>query len=95
MLRILYSPRAENDLEDIWLFTARRWSADQAETYTSELIDTVGQLASGKRSGRPVSVKEGMLKCLSGRHVIFFRKTDDELVVVRILHQSMDVERHL
>ena len=95
MTRILYSPLAEADLEDIWLFTAQRWSAEQAVTYTTELIGAVEQLARGDRRGRPVSIAEGMLKSLSGRHVIYFRKTEDSLVVVRVLHQSMDVERHL
>jgi toxin ParE1/3/4 len=27
------TPRAERDLEDIWRYTTKRWSADQAETY--------------------------------------------------------------
>lgn len=95
MTRILYSPLAEADLEDIWLYTAQRWSTEQAVTYTTEMIGAVEQLARGARTGRPVSIAEGMLKSLSGRHVIYFRRTEDDLVVVRILHQSMDVERHL
>jgi toxin ParE1/3/4 len=95
MTRILYSPLAEADLEDIWLFTAERWSTEQAVAYTTDLINAVDQLARGDRTGRPVSIAEGMEKYLSGRHVIFFRRSEDDLVVVRILHQSMDVERHL
>ncbi|MFV1527831.1 MULTISPECIES: type II toxin-antitoxin system RelE/ParE family toxin [unclassified Phaeobacter] len=95
MTRILYSPLAEADLEDIWLFTAQRWSTEQAVAYTTDLINAVNQLARGDRTGRPVSIAEGMQKCLSGSHVIFFRRTEGSLVVVRVLHQSMDVERHL
>lgn len=41
MTRILYSPLAEADLEDIWLYTAQRWSTEQAVTYTTELIGAV------------------------------------------------------
>lgn len=95
MTQVLYSPLAEADLEDIWLFTAQRWSTEQAVAYTTDLINAVDQLARGDRTGRPVSIAEGMQKYLSGRHVIFFRRSEDDLVVVRILHQSMDVERHL
>lgn len=95
MLRILYTPLAEKDLEDIWLFTAARWSADQAETYTTELVTAVERMARGSTSGRPTVLRHGMLKQRCGRHVIYFRKSGAELVVVRILHQSMDVERHL
>ena len=95
MKQVLYSPLAEADLEDIWLYTAQRWSTEQAVAYTTDLINAVDQLARGDRTGRPVSIAEGMQKCLSGRHVIFFRRSEDDLVVVRILHQSMDVELHL
>ena len=95
MTRILYSPLAEADLEDIWLFTAQRWSTEQAVAYTTDLINAVHQLARGDRTVRPVSIVEEMQKYLSGRHVIFFRRSKGDLVVVRILHQSMDVERHL
>ncbi|MDI3338838.1 type II toxin-antitoxin system RelE/ParE family toxin [Defluviimonas aestuarii] len=58
-------------------------------------MHAVDQLARGDRTGRPVSIAEGMQKYLSGHHVIFFRRIEGNLVVVRILHQSMDVERHL
>ena len=95
MTRILYSPLAEADFEDIWLFTAQRWSTEQAVACTTGLINAVHQLARVDRTGRPVSIAEGMQKYLSGRHVIYFRRTEEDLVVVRILHQSMDVERHL
>lgn len=95
MPRILYTPLAETDLEDIWMYTAERWSVDQAEAYTSDLIAVVEDLARGVREGRPVLVRDGAKKHLSGRHVIFFRETASDLIVLRILHQSMDVERRL
>ena len=43
-----------------------------------------------------VTVRDGYHKAIVGMHMVYFRRTNDTtIVVVRILHQSMDVERHL
>lgn len=93
--RYVLSPLAEADLEEIWVYTAQQWSAAQAEAYTNEIIDTFEDIAADRRVGRPVSVRNGYLKTLVGRHVIFFRNDGGTKTIIRILHQSMDVERHI
>ena len=35
------SPLAEQDLEDIWLYTLREWSADQADRYYHSIISAM------------------------------------------------------
>ena len=89
------SPMAEADLEDIWAYTAETWSAEQAEIYTNDIINVFEELAGGQKKGRPVEVREGYLKALVGRHAIYFQIRSDVIAIIRILHQSMDVERHL
>jgi toxin ParE1/3/4 len=94
-LQYVLSPMAEEDLEDIWTYTAREWSVDQAETYTNDIINMFEDIAAGTRDGRPVLVRAGYLKRLVGRHAIYFQARGGVIVIIRILHQSMDVERHL
>lgn len=94
-LQYVLSPMAEEDLEDIWTYTAREWSVDQAETYTNDIINMFEDIAAGKRDGRPVLVQTGYLKALVGRHAIYFQLRGEVIAPIRILHQSMDVERHL
>ncbi len=89
------SPLAESDLEDIWLCTFEQWSVKQADGYYNDIIAVIEQLASGKIKGRYAEIRRGYLKYLAGRHLIFFRHLDEEIEVIRILHQSMDFERHL
>lgn len=93
--KYVLSPMAEADLEDIWIYTAREWSVDQAETYTNDIINMFEDIAAGRRYGRPVSVRAGYLKMLVGRHAIYFQAPGEVIAIIRILHQSMDVERHL
>ncbi len=91
----LLSPRAESDLEEIWLYTFRNWSPEQADTYHNAIVDAFEGLAAGKITGRPVDVREGYFKYPVGAHLVFYRFSESGLVVVRVLHQRMDVGRHL
>lgn len=59
-LQYVLSPMAEGDLEDIWTYTAREWTVEQAETYTNDIINIFEDLAAEKRDGRPVLVRAGI-----------------------------------
>lgn len=88
------SPLAEADLEEIWLYTASRWSMEQADAYHRNFVEAFKGLAAGIKQGRP-SVLPDFQKYLCGSHVIYFLRHTDRLDVIRILHQRQDVERHL
>ena len=89
------SPRAESDLEEIWRFTLRTWSLEQADRYHNAIVDAFEDLAADRRSGRPVDIRDGYFNYPVGAHVVFYRFLESGLVVVRVLHRRMDVERHL
>lgn len=92
----ILSPLAENDLEDIWVYTFQNWSLDQAEKYHVELITAIEALASGSKLGRETNgIRAGYLKYAVGQHFLFYRLTGDYLDVIRILHKQMDVSVHL
>lgn len=88
------SPLAEADLEEIWLYTAKHWSMEQADTYHLNFVETFEGLAAGLKQGRP-SVLPDFQKYLCGSHAIYFLMYADRLDVIRILHQRQDVEQHL
>lgn len=95
MSRIAFTPAAAADLSDIWDHTAETWGLAQAERYTDDIRDLCIELAEGRRTGRRVEVRAGYLKYPVGRHVLFFRVNEAGIEVIRILHQRMDVARHL
>ncbi len=96
MNRLALAPAAQADLDGIWDYTARHWGADQAELYLTAIRDACLDLAKGVRPSRPVDIRSGYRKLAVGSHVLFFRIADDGgIVVVRILHRAMDVERNL
>lgn len=89
------TPRAVADLEEIWLYTSKNWSLEQADSYHNAIVDALDGLVAGKKAGRPVDIRDGYFKYLVGSHLVFYRLVDSDLVVVRVLHQRMDVGRHL
>lgn len=91
----LLSPRAESDLEEIWFYTFKSWSLEQADSYHNDIVTAFVELAAGRKAGRLVDIREGYFKYPVGAHLIFYRFTETCLVVIRVLHQRMDVGRHL
>ena len=90
------SPAAQADLEDIWDYTVRRWGETQAEDYTRNIQAACEALSEGTMISRSAEeIRAGYRKVTVGSHVMFFRMQSDVVEIIRILHQSMDVERHL
>jgi len=89
------SPLAESDMEGVWTYSATQWSSVQAEAYTRELLIAFHDLAAGRRVGTPITARRNYLRLLVGSHAIFYQMTDTSVDIIRVLHQSMDVRRHL
>jgi len=88
---------AVNDLSNIWNYTFDTWSEKQADRYYSELLLECKRIAEDQLLGRNY---EEITKSLFGRktkkHIIFYRVISSDVVeVTRILHQRMDLKKHL
>ena len=95
MTRVAFSEAAIADLRDIWLYSAETWGVSQADRYTDEIEATCRDLAVGRKAGRKVAERPGYVRFPIARHLILFKERDGGIVVMRILHQRMDIERHL
>ena len=85
---------AQADLKSIAKFTQERWGVRQRNTYLKEIDQVFHALAKNPVMGRACDeVREGYRKFPHGSHVIYYKKVDsDVLLVVRILHMTMDVD---
>ena len=81
------------DLEQIWLYTFKQWSAEQADRYYNLILDEIVHLSHDFESGRKMDhIKVGYRVAKVKSHLIFCRKGNDQIVeIVRILHEMMDV----
>lgn len=97
MLKFYLSNKAVEDLNDIWDYTVKTWSENQAEIYYSLLMDSCKELANKPSQGKSYDVVEkNVLGFKTGEHIIFYQIVSlKEIEVVRILHGMMDMKNHL
>ena len=97
MLKLYLSNKAVEDLNDIWDYTVKTWSENQAEIYYSLLMDSCQELANKPSQGKSYDVVEkNVLGFKTGEHIIFYQIVSlKEIEVVRILHGMMDMKNHL
>ena len=94
---IRLTPRARADLDAIWSFTRQRWSTHNADAHVRTIARAFDDIASDAASGlRADNIRTGYFRLLVGAHVLFYREAGPGVIeIVRILHQRMDVSRHL
>jgi len=82
---------------EIGRFTARKWGERQRDNYLKQLDDAFTLLARQPEIGKVADdIKHGYKKFSQSSHMIFYRVgTSSKIVVIRILHSSMDAERHI
>jgi toxin ParE1/3/4 len=92
---VRYTKRAEMDLHAIGAYTIDRWGVEQCKRYLDEL-EACCQRLLDPTLGSVHHPRPQYLRIEQGRHVVFFRRTDDgDVVVLRILHDRMLPELHL
>lgn len=93
----LLTAAARKDLIDIGHFTNEEWGKRQRDKYLKQLDDAFKLLSRQPEVGRDAKdIKPGYKKFSQGSHIVFYRAgTESKIVVIRILHNSMDMEQHL
>ena len=96
MRSVKYARRASADLEDITDYTAQTWGAEKAKKYTKDIRAKMEEIVEGEASIEPMDVgRAGMFKARVNRHLIIFEQTDKHILIIRILHDAMDIPRHI
>ncbi len=93
MRKLHLSPAAAEDLENILQFTMETWGENQFEQYLAafqQVFDNICQDPSCALSKERGELFTDCRSIRSGRHIVFFRLKNDNIEVVRILHDKMD-----
>ena len=89
--------KAKNDLKEIARYTQKEWGIKQRDAYLKLLDYAFFSLSLNSEKGISCDqIRVGYRKFFVGSHIIFYREVaHSEIEIVRILHQSMDVDNHL
>ncbi len=98
MAKLYYTNKAISDLSSIWEYTVENWSELQADKYYSKIVSACNSLLDSSlvlpKNYDKVSPELYGVK--SGHHIVFYKKqVNDDVLIVRILHERMDLKRHL
>lgn len=90
------TPAALDDLRDIARYTQNNWGKKKRSIYLTALNNRFIWLAQNPTLGLSRDdIKSGYLSYPEGKHIIFYRKCNNWIDVLGILHQSMDFRLHL
>jgi toxin ParE1/3/4 len=96
MLPLALARAAQTDLAEIARYTEAQWGAEQKQRYLSALAARCILPANTPASVVARNdIKTGYRSLSVGRHVIFYRTTNDRLEIIRVLRERMDLHRHL
>ena len=95
-LRVFLSPEAQDDYADAQSYTLQTYGAAQWEKYESRIAEVLDLLSEHPHlgSGRDELPAHYRVFPVEQHRIIFF-VTADAVNVVRILHRSRDILRHI
>ena len=84
---------ARSDLKNIGAYTQKIWGSNQRRTYLKGLDSSFDFLSENPLSGSLCNyICEGLRKHRFESHIVFYEAIGDGILIVRILHKSMDIE---
>ncbi|MCP5395323.1 MAG: type II toxin-antitoxin system RelE/ParE family toxin [Sphingomonadaceae bacterium] len=96
MAKLSISRLADSDLSGIADYTIAEFGIEQARKYRGQLQACFDSLLENPHLGRSAEeLGVGMRRIRQQAHVIFYVPLPDQILIVRVLHHSMDFERYL
>lgn len=94
MARLILRQEAIDDLTNIWEYSAQTWSENQADKYYGMIKTACREIAEHLIIGKTYDkILSNLLGYRVGKHIIFYQLVeDDEIEVIRILHERMDLK---
>lgn len=96
MAELVLRQEAINDLTDIWEYTFQNWSENQADRYYETIKLACKDVSQNPTLGKEyLGITENLLGFKINKHIIFYRlvSNNDEVEVIRILHERMDLKK--
>ena len=96
MQRFIIAKPAGENLKSIARYTERTWGNAQRQRYLASLYERFAFLAQfpGKGISRD-ELASGLRSFKEGKHLIFYFTQDAAILIVDILHESMDIDARM
>ena len=95
MNKFTLSPEAEDDLNDIWIYTCTEWGEKQADKYLDKLGVAFQNISDGSILSKPHQNIDSDLESVHCEHHYIFFLKGDAMVIIAIFHEHMDLINRL
>ena len=90
------SPRAARDVDRIYEYSITQFGFDVAYDYLTRLYQALEALADHPQMGRDYGhLRRALRRFEHESHSIFYRTSDDQILIVRVLGRGQLPSRHL
>jgi toxin ParE1/3/4 len=90
---LAWSPESEQDLLDIWAYSARKWSLESADKRLEAINASCDHLRRSPFSGRARDELGAKLRSVVVHpHVVFYRVVETNVEIVRVLDGRRDLD---
>ena len=94
--QLVQDKAAEADLIGIWVYSFETWGEAQADRYLDALEHGIREVAEDPTRGESRhQLRDGYWSNSIEHHVVFYTFNEAEARIRRVLHEVMDVGRHL
>ena len=88
--------KAGADIKGIGRYTWKMWGIAQRNEYLDGLESKINEIAENPNLGTARDdLYPGLRTCLYGEHVIFYLPLGTSVAIIRVLHQSMNINKWL
>ena len=100
MNKIVYSPKARNDLDEIWTYISEKLlNPSAAEATVNGILDTIDMLQAQAEIGKPLyflsDLFSGYRFLVYKNYLAFYRTSEDTVYIDRIIYGKRDYMRLL
>ena len=100
MNKIVYSPKARNDLDEIWTYISEKLlNPSAAEATVNGILDTIDMLQAQAEIGKPLYFSSDLFSgyrfLVYKNYLAFYRTSKDTVYIDRIIYGKRDYMRLL
>ena len=98
MNKIVYSPKARNDLDEIWTYISEKLlNPSAAEATVNGILDTIDMLQAQAEIGKPLYFSSDLFSgyrfLVYKNYLAFYRTSEDTVYIDRIIYGKRDYMR--
>lgn len=93
MAKVIFRQKAIDDLNEIWTYTFKKWSEEQADKYYFAIEYACNQIGLNPELGKKhEEIRKDLFGLKTGKHIVFYQiLNNNEVEIIRVLHERMDL----